>query len=140
MMRQNAIVIIDNSGSSSMYSGIIKDGHELTVLDRHVVAATAYLSMFPLDTKVRIVQTERMWDSEEGKYTDHLYEDFDNTEDAIDHLLTLDSGGPGFYLSPAFDADSANKMARGYNNVLIVMDEPLRFTPTKPKTLPRLTV
>ncbi len=140
MMRQNAIVIIDNSGSSSMYSGIIKDGHELTVLDRHVVAATAYLSMFPLDTKVRIVQTERMWDSEEGKYTDHLYEDFDNTEDAIDHLLTLESGGPGFNLWAASKADSINKMTRGYNNVLIVLDEPIRFTPTKPKTLPRLTV
>ena len=113
---RNAAVIIDNSGSTSMKSGIThkESGHEMTVLDRHVMTAAVYLTNFPKKGSYRIISSHRL--NPAGYY------DFDNTDDAIEYLFTLRPGGVGFNRN----GDELAKVTKDYNNVLLIVDEQLR--------------
>ena len=84
--RVNAAVIIDNSGSTSLESGIThkESGHALTVLDRHIMTAAVYLANFPKQGNYLIITPY------------HTARYFDNTDDAIEYLFTLRPGGGGF--------------------------------------------
>ena len=96
--RVNAAVIIDNSGSTSMESGITHkaSGHELTVLDRHVMTAAVYLTNFPKQGDYRIITSHRERNPQFPHARTGPMRDFDNTDDAIEYLFTLRSGGGGF--------------------------------------------
>jgi len=111
---RNAAVIIDNSGSTSVESGIThkESGHELTVLDRHILTAATYLTNFPKKGSYRIISSHRL---------NPAYFDFDNTDDAIEYLFTLRPGGGGFNRN----GDELAKVTKDYNNVLLIVDEQL---------------
>ncbi len=108
-----AVVLIDNSGSTSMKSGIThKDsGHEMTVLDRHIMTAAYYLANFPKQGHYLIITPYHT-----ARYSD-------NTDDAIEYLFTLHPGGGGF-MRHDFKS-KIDQLTKAYNNVLLLMDEPI---------------
>lgn len=163
----SAVIVIDNSGSTEMEIGITDKStrNRLTILDRHVMTASTYLSFFQEKGNYRIISCSAPPDHiakgilsvghqqmvRDGGARIYI-QDFDNTEDAIEYLFTLEAIGTGLpfgsyrqqqledaitmaRLSPEqIDVDFKNTptgyaeiefSAKNYENVLIVMDEPL---------------
>jgi hypothetical protein len=115
----NAVVLIDNSGSTAMEDTGMTDkktGHQLNRLDRHVLTAATYLGAFPDSGAYRIITPS--FSGYPVKKCE--VEDFDNTADAIDYLFTLTPSGPGFI----FPSDEILILSKDYGNVLLIQDEP----------------
>ena len=108
---RNAAVMIDNSGSTNMESGIThkETGYEMNILDRHIMTAAVYLTNFPKKGNYLIITPY------------HSARYFDNTDDAIEYLFTLRPGGGGF-MRHDFKSKIA-ELTKAYNNVLLLMDE-----------------
>ena len=127
----NAAVIIDDSGSTAtLDTGMTdkKTGHTLTRLDRHILTAGAYLGTFPDSGDYRII-TCPSWDSKTRSSKLGVRE-FDNTDDAIDYLFTLSPSGGGFSGNLA----DLGEVTKDYHNVLLMIDEHLRFLQPHPHT------
>jgi uncharacterized protein YjbI with pentapeptide repeats len=116
----NAVVIIDNSGSTGMKSGVThkESGHEMSVLDRHVMTAAIYLTNFPKQGNYRIITPRSLSSSDWGE----PHRDFDNTDDAIEYLFTIRPEGGGFN---GLRSDRIDELTKAYNNVLLIQDEHL---------------
>jgi len=129
--RVNAAVIIDNSGSTSLESGIThkESGHALTVLDRHIMTAAVYLANFPKEGNYRIIPCRTSDPSQERPWIQE-FRDFDNTDDAIEYLFTLRPAGGGFSSQNKvkdIPINKLNEITKDYNNVLLMMDEQLGY-------------
>lgn len=118
----NAVVLIDNSGSTASEDTGMTDretGHPLNRLDRHVLTAAIYLGAFPDSGEYRIITTQpKNLSSNRGPIRSQV-EDFDNTADAIDYLFKLTPSGPGFN----FPNDKVAELTKDYHNVLLIQDE-----------------
>jgi len=143
----SAVIVIDTSGSAGQEIGITDKStrNRLTILDRHVMTASTYLSFFqekgnyriissqpPLSHMAKGIRSAGHRQIAHGGGTGIYIQDFDNTEDAIEYLFTLDARGGGLpfgqhnqhELEDAINRGRSSS-SRGYGNVLIVMDEDL---------------
>ena len=157
----SAVIVIDTSGSARQEIGITDKStrNRLTILDRHVMTASTDLSFFQEKGNYRIISSQPPLSHmakgisrtghrqiAHGGGTGIYIQDFDNTEDAIEYLFTLDARGGGLpfghhnqheledAINRGRSAGQAND-GMGYGNVLIVMDEDLspRTFGRKPK-------
>ena len=141
----SAVIVIDTSGSAGQEIGITDKStrHRLTVLDRHVMTASTYLSSFQEKGNYRIISPRQpksymkkdipsVWEEEMAQQggAGIYIQDFDNTADAIEYLFELDARGSGLpfgqwnqhQLEDAIGS-GRHQGSRGYGNVLLIMDE-----------------